>query len=607
MPFVTDLAELPRKQRDAALAGLSEAEKVAYLYAWEAWARPSQLPPPGDWRVWLLRSGRGYGKTRAGAEWVRWQVEHNGKRRIALVAATAGDVRDTVVEGESGILAISHPGFMPVWQTSRRRLTWPNGAIATTFSADKPDRLRGPQYDCAWADELACVVAGTMVATERGLRPIETVRVGERVWTSAGLRHVMDAWQSSPDAEIWELRSDAGHVLHGTHNHPVWTPAGFTPLSALSPGITLWAWDMTSSPASCGATVDGGSTAATTAIDAARCSTATSIEPPTDQSPRGTISTVRVVAVTNTGRRAPVYNLAIEGEEEYIANGLLVHNSWRYPAAWDMLLLGLRLGDNPQAVVTTTPRPTRLIRGLVAKDTTVQTVGSTYENRANLATGFFEDIVSAYEGTTLGRQEIHGEIIDDVAGALWRRSLLDDMRVGPKRMEELERIVVAIDPAVTSEPGSDETGIIVAGVDPEGEGYVLEDLSGRYAPTEWANIAVAAYERWHADRVVAEVNNGGDLVETVLRQADKNVAYRKVHASRGKFVRAEPVSLLYEKGRIHHVGLFGPLEDQMCNFTVDLDRHIMGSPDRVDALVWAFFELIVRKHAGRKVATSRYA
>jgi len=438
VPFATSLAELDPELREEALTALPPSEKARYLYTWPVWARPAQLPPEGDWRVWLLLSGRGFGKTRAGGEWVREQVEVHGRKRGALVAPTAADVRDIVVEGESGLLAISPPWFRPVYEPSKRRLTWPNGAVCTLYSADEPNRLRGPQHDFAWCDELA---------------------------------------------------------------------------------------------------------------------------------------------------------------------------SWRYPEAWDMLLFGLRLGREPQAVVTTTPRPTKLIRELIAKSSTVVTRGSTYENRANLAPGFFADIIAAYEGTTLGRQEIWGEVIEDVAGALWNRRQLDGLRVGPSDItkEELKLIVVAIDPAVTSGEESDETGIVVAGVDEDGVGYVLDDLSGRYPPEEWATKATNAYHRWEADRIVGEVNNGGDLVQSVIRQADPEVKFRKVHASRGKYVRAEPLSLLYERGRVHHVGMFGALEDQMCNFTPDMDRKIMGSPDRVDALVWAFYELIIKKHAGKKVATSREA
>jgi phage terminase large subunit-like protein len=443
-PFVTALARLPAEERRAFLARLSAERKASLLYTWPALARPGQLPPEGDWRCWLLLSGRGYGKTRAGAEWVRQQVEEKGRRRVAIVAATAADARDVMVEGESGILAVSRPGFIPRYEPSKRRLIWPNGAIATTYSADEPRALRGPQHDAAWCDELA---------------------------------------------------------------------------------------------------------------------------------------------------------------------------AWRYPEAWDMLLLGLRLGDNPQVVVTTTPRPTALIRTLMAKPTTVVSRGTTYENRANLAPEFYDDIVRAYEGTDLSRQEIYGEVLEDLEGALWRRKVIDENRWGldpqtgaPRVLPDLARIVVAVDPSVTSNEGSDETGIIVAGIDgppTKAHAYVLADLSGRMSAEDWAREATAAYSLWQADCVVAEVNQGGDLVRTMIRMADPNARYRAVTATRGKFVRAEPAAGLYQQGRVHHVGVFPRLEDQMCRFTVDMDRTTMGSPDRVDALVWALYELIVRhRPQGRATSTT---
>ncbi|HEY1749584.1 MAG TPA: terminase family protein [Xanthobacteraceae bacterium] len=390
---------------------------------WRSIARPNQLPPEWAWRIWLLLAGRGFGKTRAGAEWVCARAATGSARRIALVAATAADVRDVVVEGESGILAVSPRWCRPVYEPSRRRISWPNGCIATTFSADEPERLRGPQFDCAWCDEIG---------------------------------------------------------------------------------------------------------------------------------------------------------------------------AWRYSEAWDMLMLGLRLGTNPQCVVTSTPRPIKLIRDLLAregKDVAVSR-GTTYENAANLADAFLAQIVRRYEGTRLGRQELNAELLDDVPGALWDRDRIEASRV--ERPPALRRIVVAIDPAVTSGEDADETGIVVAGMGADGHGYVLEDLSGRYAPIEWARIAVAAYRRHRADRIIAETNNGGEMVEATVRMVDPNVAFKAVHASRGKFTRAEPVSALYEQGRVHHVGGLSCLEDQMCSFTPDLDRdRAKSSPDRVDALVWAFTELMV--------------
>ena len=418
---------------------MSSEELQSLQSSWQTWiARDEQLPPPGDWRAWLYLAGRGAGKTRSGAEWIHASVAA-GRRRIALVAPTAADARDVMVEGESGILAVSPAGSRPIYEPSKRRLTWPNGAIATTYSADEPERLRGPQHDCAWCDEMG---------------------------------------------------------------------------------------------------------------------------------------------------------------------------AWRYPEAWDMLMFGLRLGTDPRVMVTTTPRPTRLLRTLIADPTTVITRGSTYQNRANLAGAFLEQIVKKYEGTRLGRQELNAELLDDVPGALWTRALIEAAR--PPMgfvLPDLVRVVVAIDPAASSGEDADETGIIVAGKDKEGRGYVLADLSGHYTPTEWARVAIAAYRAHGADRIVAEINNGGEMVENTIRVVDENVAYTGVHASRGKVVRAEPVSALYEQGRIRHMGAFTQLEDQMCEFTPDLDRSkpkrdptdpssigkgsVHASPDRADALVWAFTEILV--------------
>src|SRR6266446_6271167 len=365
------LASLPPKQYEKIVNDFSDDDLEALESEWPFWARPNQLTPPGDWRAWLLLAGRGFGKTRTGAEWVRSQVA-TGKRRIALVAPTAADARDVMIEGESGLLAISPPLDRPIYEPSKRRVTWPNGAIATAYSADEPERLRGPQHDAAWCDELG---------------------------------------------------------------------------------------------------------------------------------------------------------------------------AWRYPEAYDMLLFGLRLGDDPRLVVTTTPRPIKIIREMIADPTVVVTRGSTYDNRANLAPAFLSQIIRRYEGTRLGRQELDAELLDDVPGALWTRALIEAARPPMKFiMPDLIRIVVAIDPAMTSGEDADETGMIVAGKDAQGRGYVLADLSGHYTPTEWARTAIAAYRAHGADRVVAEVNAGGEMVENTLRVIDPNVSYSPVHAMRGKVVRAEPIS-----------------------------------------------------------------
>ncbi len=405
---------------------LSRKQAKQLIHDWNFRARDEQLPPPGDWRVWLLLAGRGFGKTRTGAEYVRARVEARTARRIALVGPTAADVRDVMVEGESGLLTIAPPWDRPLFEPSKRRLTWKNDAVATLFSADEPERLRGPQHDCAWCDELA---------------------------------------------------------------------------------------------------------------------------------------------------------------------------AWRYPQAWDMLMFGLRLGDDPRAVVTTTPRPTGLIRALLADPKVVVTRGRTAANRAYLAQAFLDQIVRRYEGTRLGRQELDGEILDDMPGALWQRGMIEAARIGA--LPDLTRVVVAIDPAVSSGEAADETGIVVAGRDAGGHAYVLADISGRYAPAEWARAAITAYRTHGADRVVAEVNNGGEMVEATLRMVDPNVPFGAVRASRGKVARAEPVAALYEQGRVHHLGAFPMLEDQMCSFTADFDRATAGySPDRVDALVWGLTELLVEPRAG---------
>ena len=260
-------------------------------------------------------------------------------------------------------------------------------------------------------------------------------------------------------------------------------------------------------------------------------------------------------------------------------------------------MFGLRLGDDPRAVVTTTPRPTKAVRALIADPKVVVTRGTTAENRGNLAPAFLEQIVRRYEGTRLGRQELDAELLDDMPGALWQRGIIEAARTSA--LPELARVVVAIDPAAASNEHADETGIIAAGRDANGHGYVLADASGRYAPAEWARVAIAAYRAHAADRIVAEINNGGEMVEATLRMIDPNVPFSAVRASRGKAARAEPVAALYEQGRIHHIGAFAPLEDQMCSFTNDFDRSAAGySPDRVDALVWAFTELLVEPRAG---------
>lgn len=396
-------------------ASFAEQDLRQAMHSWELWARPAQLPPPGSWRIWLILAGRGFGKTRSGAEWVRSEVESGRAGRIALVGATAADVRDTMIEGESGLLRVFPAATRPRYEPSKRRVTFHNGSIATTYSADEPDRLRGPNHDLAWADEVA---------------------------------------------------------------------------------------------------------------------------------------------------------------------------AWRYPEAWDQLMFGLRIGDHPRCVATTTPRPTRLIRTLADRPDCTVTGGSTYDNAANLSAAFLDEMRQRYEGTRLGRQELEAELLLDADGALWNRDMIEQSRA--VQVPAMRRIVVAIDPAVTSTAESDETGIIVAGISEAGEGYVLEDRSMKGSPAEWAAAAVTAFHVHSADRIVAEANQGGDMISHTIRTVDPAVPVKLVRASRGKRTRAEPVAALYEQSRVHHAGMFAELEDQLCTWTPD-----QGSPDRLDALVWALTELML--------------
>jgi len=396
---------------------------------WAAVGRPEQMIPEGDaWLVWLILAGRGFGKSRTGGEAVVEWVRSGACGRLALVAPTSGDARDVMVEGESGIVAVSAAdGFPAEYEPSKRRITWPNGAIATLYSAEEPDRLRGPQHDGAWCDEIA-------------------------------------AWADATDT-------------------------------------------------------------------------------------------------------------------------------------WDQLQFGLRLGARPRVVVTTTPRPVPIIRKLLADARTVVTRGSTFDNAENLAGSFLENIKAAYEGTRLGRQELYAELLDDNPGALWKLDTIEKARV--RAMPDLKKVVVGVDPAVTSNESSDETGIIAAGVGmcgckgkPELHGFVFRDESGIYSPQGWAEAVAKLYGDTSADRVVAEVNNGGDLVESNLRSLGGNseISYIGVRASRGKQTRAEPVASLYEQGKVHHVGGLAKLEDQLTQWNPLTDRE---SPDRLDALVWAITFLML--------------
>jgi len=419
------LRRLKRSERLKLLGNLSDLEASVLKYEWPFWARENQLPPKpgsGDWTHWLLLAGRGFGKTRAGAEWVRSLVELGAAKRIALVAPTIGDGRAVMVEGDSGLLAVCPPWNRPKFEPSKRQLTWPNGTVATLYSAEEPERLRGPQHHAAWCDELC---------------------------------------------------------------------------------------------------------------------------------------------------------------------------SWRRSAeTWDNLLFGLRLGQRPKSMITTTPKPTALLKALVRADGVTITRGTTFDNLENLAPSFASEIMAKYEGTRTGRQELMAEILEDVPGALWQRALLERARVA--RAPDMVRIVVAVDPPASVGEKADECGIVAAGLSEDGFAYVLADASVQgLSPAGWARRAVALYHSLAADRIVIESNQGGAMAESVLREVDANAAITQVFASRGKHARAEPVAALYEQGRIYHVGAHPVLEDQMCTFTGERQSGI--SPDRVDALVWALTHLMLAR------------
>ncbi len=412
----------------ALIATLDHEALTSLAHDWALFARADQIPPTGqEWTSWLVMGGRGAGKTRTGAEWVRGVALGHAPfaakpaGRIALVAETLQDLREVMVEGVSGLLRVHPKAERPIWHASRRRLEWPNGAIAQGFSAEDPESLRGPQFDAAWCDELA---------------------------------------------------------------------------------------------------------------------------------------------------------------------------KWRQPeATFDMLQFALRLGERPRQVITTTPRPIALLRRLLADPRTVISRAHTSQNAHNLSPHFLQSVVARYAGTALGRQELAGEWVEDRPDALFARAQIEQHR----RMEapECVRIVVAIDPPAGGKRGG-RCGIVVAGCDASGQIYVLEDASLESAkPEAWAARALAAYHRHMADALIAEVNQGGDMVSTVLGTIDPGVPVQAVRAKRGKVLRAEPVAALYAQGRVHHIGALPTLEDEMIAFGAD---GLAGgrSPDRLDALVWAISDLALR-------------
>ncbi|MCW1401212.1 terminase family protein [Novosphingobium sp. MW5] len=430
MPGVSrkSLLAMEEEDRQALLQTLDKTEKDRIRWYWDVWSRPQQRAPGGEWHTWLLLAGRGFGKTRAGAEWVREVARKFPEARIALVASSLGEARRVMVEGESGLLAIAHPEQRPLYESSLRRITWPNGAQAQLYSAAEAESLRGPQHSHAWCDELA-------------------------KWDSA-----------------------------------------------------------------------------------------------------------------------------------------------RAEAAWDNLMMGLRLGEHPQVVATTTPRAvplvTRLLAGTESGSVTV-TRGSTYDNAANLPVRFIAAMRREYGSSLLGRQELEGELLADIEGALWTRAGIEQCREASASSPPV-RTVIGVDPPASAE--GDACGIVVCAMGEDGIARVLADASvTKPSPERWARAVANAARQWQADRVVAEANQGGAMVESVLRAAEIALPLRLVHASRGKSARAEPVAALYEAGRVRHAGTFPALEDELCGLLTGGTYQGPGrSPDRADALVWAMHELCLR-------------
>ena len=424
---------LSLERRETITRQMTPADRKRLHHEWRFWGRPKQLLPGTpraeiqrhDWLFWVVDAGRGFGKTRTGAETIREWAEEP-KQRILLIAPTASDVREVMLEGPSGLLNCYPPDRRPEYNPSRHLLRFPSGAIGFTRSADEPERLRGPQFTKFWADELC-------------------------------------AWNFAPEA-------------------------------------------------------------------------------------------------------------------------------------WEQIMFGLRLPSaRIQGIVTTTPKPLKVFKEILAGANTVVTHGSSYENRANLSQLFFDNVIKPYEGTRIGRQEINAEMLDDTPGALWTRSNIDAYRIdfATIRWDLLQRIVVAIDPAVTSGENSDETGIVAVGRTVSGHAVVIEDGSCKESPAKWAEIGVGMLKRLRGDRIIGEVNNGGDLVERNIRVIDGTAPFRAVRASRGKLTRAEPVAAMYERGLVHHAGKFTELEDEMCTWVLG-----MKSPSRMDALVWAITELFIDTEPG---------
>ncbi|SBV33955.1 conserved protein of unknown function [uncultured Sphingopyxis sp.] len=414
---------------------LSDDRAAKLMTDWAWWRRDDQCPPGGDWRVWMLLAGRGFGKTRTGAEWIRGYAETHPGARIALVAASLHEGRQIMVEGESGLLAIAPDYDRPEYESSLRRLNWANGAVATLYSAAEPESLRGPEHGAAWCDEIA-------------------------------------KW-----------------------------PQGET--------------------------------------------------------------------------------------------------------AWDNLMLTMRIGDAPRVVATTTPRAVPLVRRLKGEPGVAITGGSTAANRLNLSGPWLAAMRGIYGGTRLGRQELDGEMLEDIEGALWTRALVERCRVDADAAVKPLRVVIGVDPPATAK--GDACGIVVAALLRDKKVAVVEDASVENPPPHvWAQAVAAAAARWGADRIVAESNMGGEMVESTLRQADCALPVVPVYASVGKGRRAEPVAIAYERGEVVHAGVFAALEDQLCGLQTGGGYAGPGrSPDRADACVWALAALLEGKRRAREPGVRR--
>lgn len=568
------LADLSNEELTTLLSSLSDQEKAQLAYRWELWARDSQLPPPGDYWGdyigWLLLAGRGWGKTRVGAETIRAEVESGRSTRIAIIGETSADAKDVMVNGESGILAVSPPWNLPDFISSsgsgRPKLRWKNGAIGTLYDAREPDQLRGPQHDF-------CFVENTLIITVTGQIPIQNIKCGDLVLTRKGWRRV-EFTRCTGLRPVGVVGFSNGSKLIGTYNHPILINGDWIGLGNIKLGDVACA------------------------INASNLPVERNLNPALQFTAPYVVETWELLK-----EEQKVYNLQVEGESEYFANGVLVHNCWfdelakyRYAEQiFDMAMFGLRLGNKPRWLATTTPRNIPLIKTLVARADVKLTRGRSDENLKNIASVYKENVLARYQGTRLGRQELNAEILEDTPGALWSRRLLDECRWDVQRsgpVPPLIRVAVGVDPSVSNNENSNETGIIAGGIDANKQAYILDDWSLKGSPDQWARKAVGCYRRYTGDVIVAEANNGGEMVRMTIRSAADNIPVKLVHASRGKYTRAEPISALYEQGVVKHVGSMPILEDQMTSFTPDPKRRGDSySPDRVDALVWLLTEL----------------